>query len=454
MSSADVERTIVSHYNLTSAYPTEWPAELDDSDEEAVGRAGMRRSKSRYSALERVTSDRRTLLPGSQRTQDGKANLVQKDESDPLDGSGSVISSLRNRGLPVEQDLRLRNKFLLSSTTFSPALFLSQAHSDASTDDLLQGLQTLSRSIDQKAQSLKVLVETNFERFVRAKATIDNVYSEMRNQGVQAAPSSPGQPMRNSRQVSRNSAIHARNFSSGSAAGMAQPSLTPSKNALRKETEYGVQGIKVPLLEVSQRAEDVWGPALGGKEREASLKGIVDAVERDRPLYELGGELSTAIQQKNYDRVVQLYSSARNYATQAVALGDKAAREGMSLTDDEVHKLLVTGRMWTDVEEQTKSFRRDVWRRLTNAKTIAPGSAVTQSEHHMELIGILLEMGVEDNPIWVWLLSRYDTLKSKIAAVVDRSKIEIEIMRRRIAATAAPSVETSALHLRQACARG
>jgi exocyst complex component 2 len=38
------------------------------------------------------------------------------------------------------------------------------------------------------------------------------------------------------------------------------------KNALTKESEYGVQGIKAPLIEVMVKAEEVWGPALGEAE--------------------------------------------------------------------------------------------------------------------------------------------------------------------------------------------
>jgi len=80
--------------------------------------------------------------------------------------------------------MTLGNRFLLSSTTFSPSLFLSQVHNNASTESLAAGLDFLSRSIEQKfLPRLKVLVESNFERFVRAKATIDNVYKEMRDQG-------------------------------------------------------------------------------------------------------------------------------------------------------------------------------------------------------------------------------------------------------------------------------
>lgn len=452
---ADLEREVLSHYNITTRFPNEWPTELDQSDdEEEDQKAGVRRSRSRYSALERAASDRRTFIPGSQQTRDGKANVVQKDEPDPLGAQRSVITSLKQRGLPIDHDSRLRNRFLLSSTTFSPALFLSQTHADASTQDLVQGLRYLEQSIDQKSASLKVLVETNFERFVRAKATIDNVYTEMRNQGMESvAPlpaTSTGPPSpkarRHSRQVSRNSGMHQRITSTGSIA----PPPPPSKNALRKESEYGVKGVKGPLLEVSQRAEDVWGPALEGREREAGLKDVAEAVTKDRAIYELGRELQSAAQQKNYERVVELFASARSYASQATAVADSAAATGQKLTDAQVHRVLVTGRMWADVQEQTNELKKEIWRRLSNVENVHRSAAASQVEEHMELISILLELGVEDNPIWVWLLSRYDALKSKISAVTGRSKVEIEILRRRLAGADPPSQESAAAFLRMA----
>jgi exocyst complex component 2 len=447
---SDFERSIVNHYNLSTPYPVEWPAELDESDEEAVpGRdLSARKSKSRYSALERSASDRRSVIPGSQKTDDGRANLVQKDEPDPLGGMDSVVAVLKQRGLPVDEDTRLRNKFLLSSTTFSPGLFLSQTHSNASTQSLLQGLENLTRSIDQKSASLKVLVESNFERFVRAKATIDNVYTEMRNQGTEVETGLISPP--HSRHVSRSSG-HYRNFSSGSATGISQPAKPPpSKNALRKESEYGVQGIKTPLLEVSQKAEDVWGPALGGRQREARLKAIVEAVQREREIYELGAKLSKSIKQKDYDAIVEQYNLARHYANDAKAVAEKAAGGRQVLTDDQIHRILVTGRMWTDVETQVKALKRDIWRRLSNVQSVLPVSGAPQAEEHMELIGVLLELGVDDNPIWVWLLSRYDYLKTKITGMSERSKVEIEILRRRLATSESTSPQITASFLRQA----
>ena len=334
------------------------------------------------------------------------------------------------------------NRFLLSSTTFSPAMFLSQVHSTASTNDLLQGLDVLSRSIDQKSASLKVLVESNFERFVRAKATIDNVYTEMKYRGAEPTPP---RARPHSRHASRNSF----RTSSGNQASMALPTDPKKKNALTKESEYGVLGIKSPLLDVSAKAEEVWGPALGGREKEDSLKVMSGTIERYKELYEVNAAITDSIKRKDYETLVEEYAKARRFADDAKKLAGKLA--STPATDSQIQQILLAARVWHDVDEQIEDFKRDVWRRLIAMQNLSPKADVAigiPQDQHMELIGILLELGVTDNPIWVWLLSRYDYLKNKITTTSDRSKIEIEILRRRLANGEKPTPQVIASQLR------
>ncbi|KAI9807650.1 MAG: hypothetical protein M1825_005591 [Sarcosagium campestre] len=486
---ADFERNMLNHYNLTNPFPVEWPAEKDlsdASDEEKIqpkskSNAPIRRSKSRYSALERTGGEARKSVPGSERTGDGVENLVQKDEPDPLGGSDSVVRVLRYKGLPVEENTRLRNRFMLSSTTFSPALFLSQVHSTASTQSLLQGLEFLSRSIDQKSASLKVLVESNFERFVKAKSTIDSVYTEMRNTGAEPGDASNA----HSRQTSRSSNTHFRNISGSGPSkspgrGFDKPLPTPlaetkKKNALTKESEFGVQGIKAPLIEVAVKAEEVWGPALGGREREKSLKAVSTALEKYRGIFEVGGSIADSIKRRDYEALIEDYTRARKYADEARNLANAAStatrqQSSVTITDPQIYQIIVTAQMWADVETQIEDCKRDLWRRLVGIQTNLHASATASSstatstsvagvplgidggnqqpEEHMEIIGVLLELGVQDNPIWVWLLSRYDYLKNKITATSERFKIEIEVVRRRLAAGPKPSPQVAASYLR------
>lgn len=104
---ADDERTILEYYELPTAYPSEWPAEkdfdLDDgwADEQDPK---QQRRQSRYEALESAFGGRKSFVEG----QGGLGSLVQKDEADPLGTSESVVRSLKQLGLPVQEDARLR----------------------------------------------------------------------------------------------------------------------------------------------------------------------------------------------------------------------------------------------------------------------------------------------------------------------------------------------------------
>ncbi|KIW02344.1 uncharacterized protein PV09_06485 [Verruconis gallopava] len=460
-----METTLLNHYKLPSLDPSEWPADKDfedSSDDEPVSSSvgvQKRASKSRYSALNR-NATLRSSVPGAERSKDGKENLVQKDEPDPLGGSQSVIQVLRLRGLPIEDDWKLRNRFLLSSTTFSPPMFLSEVHNRASTDDLLRGLEFLSQSIEKKSASLKVLVESNFERFVKAKSTIDNVYKEMREHGQDLEkPRSPGSHSRaHSRQLSRNS-VHFRRTSGNQSFS---PGLTVDtnynlkrKNALIKESDYGVLPIKVPLLELSTKVEELWGPALGGREKEESLKAVLACVEKNRSLFELGTVVRDAIKRRDNEALVEAYKSAKDYADQARKIVDSAVASRTSLKDADLHQVIVTARMWADIEEQIEVFKRDVWRRLAGTHFSKHDSEpMRKQDEHLELISILLELGVDDNPINIWLISRYDFLKTKIDAAFERMKVEVEILRRHVSNDNRPTNFQMASYLRNATPDG
>ena len=437
--------TVLAHYKIDDRAPEAWPAtnEADDeSDHElqivkgpAKGRSGNRQSrvKSRYSVLE-MTGGRAL---GSDRSRNDMQKLVQQDEPDALGTRTTVMASLRQHHANVE-DEQLRSRFLLASTTFNPSAYLSTVHSHTQTEDLLKGLRFLQSSIEQKSASLKILVENNFERFVRAKTTIDSVYNEMRNQGIDADSQQPA----HARQTSRSS----NHFRSSSGQNMEPPiEAVKKKHALVKESDYGTLGIKSPLLDVAVNAEDIWGPALGGRDREENLKTVLESFQKSEGIFQIGGQISTAIRQKDYDGLVRHYSRAKLYADDAREAADSSARTGMALSDPEVHQLVITARMWLDAEEQVKNFKRDMWKELTSVQAnLAMSTDKNRQDEHMTLIGILLELGVDDNPIWLWLLSRYDYVRDRITATFNRSRVEIEALRRRLAIMEKPSMHAAA----------
>jgi len=291
-------------------------------------------------------------------------------------------------------------------------------------------------------------VESNFERFVRAKTTIDNVYAEMRNQGVDSEPEKP----RTHSRVTSKSSNHFRSTSSQGplSPNRAKDKPLPSdkkKHALTKESEYGIQGIKAPLIEVVVKAEEVWSPALGGRDQEATLKQAQDSIENDRGVFEASAAVADCIKRKDYAQLIEAFSQVKKFADDARIIAETASSNRSLLTDAQVYKIVITGRIWADVEDRIDGFKREVWRKLTNVQAASTPGRSTYDEH-MALISVLLELGVEDNPLWVWLLSRYDYLKNKIGATFERSRVEIEVLRRRLANENRPTPQTAANLLR------
>ena len=108
---ADQDRTIMEFYQIPTLFPSEWPTEKDisdSSDEEREKKKKLNRRKSKYQALERAVSNRASVVPGSeQAAKGGVGNLVQRDEPDPLGTTDSVVRTLRQLGVPLQDDLRL-----------------------------------------------------------------------------------------------------------------------------------------------------------------------------------------------------------------------------------------------------------------------------------------------------------------------------------------------------------
>lgn len=283
---------------------------------------------------------------------------------------------------------------------------------------------------------------------MRAKTTIDNVYAEMRDQGAEFEVE---KPKAHSRVGSKGSA-HFRSPSGQASStlnwGVNKPLPSDKKkHALTKESEYGVQGIKGPLIEVAVKAEEIWGPALGGREKEEGLRLALDSLEKCRGIFNAGSAISDCIKRKDYDTLVDEYSRARKYADEARGIANNAINNQSPLTEPQVNQIVITARMWSEVENGINNFKRGLWRKLTDAQA-TPRTGRGPQEEYMVLIGILLELGVDDNPIWVWLLSRYDYLKTKIRTTFQRSRVEIEVLRRRLANAEKPTPQVVALHLK------
>ena len=94
-----------------------------------------------------------------------------------------LFSTLRKKSIPIDSSPSLAQPYLLSSRTFSPSDYLSTVHSSSTYSVLASGLENLQESIQSESGALKQLVTGDFDRFVRCKNGIDEVYERMSEGG-------------------------------------------------------------------------------------------------------------------------------------------------------------------------------------------------------------------------------------------------------------------------------
>lgn len=116
MATRNYGQPFLTHYHISDPFPVEWPADKDDSDAsdtESSSRARAKqaqppsRRKSVYSILERPSHRYQQRTP-SESTSSTTDHVKSTDERDPLGSNERVVDILRRRGLPVDDDVQLR----------------------------------------------------------------------------------------------------------------------------------------------------------------------------------------------------------------------------------------------------------------------------------------------------------------------------------------------------------
>ena len=104
MNDSRSDAALLKHYRLKDPFPTTWSDPVDEAQKKQNGL--NRKSTVRYSVLQEdnVASTLKGLLAGDRY----EGATVPQDEPDPLGTTDSVVRVLRKRGLPVEDNVRLR----------------------------------------------------------------------------------------------------------------------------------------------------------------------------------------------------------------------------------------------------------------------------------------------------------------------------------------------------------
>ena len=138
---------------------------------------------------------------------------------------------------------------MITNKSFQPRYFLQQVHKDTSYNELISGEERLRLSVDQRAEALKHLVHTNFDRFVSAKVTVDHVYEEMKSK------------------------------------------------QLNPEEEYGTRFLEKSLNEANSRADQIYGPIVERRQKVEKVRSTLTVLQRYKFFFNLPSNLLESIKQ-------------------------------------------------------------------------------------------------------------------------------------------------------------
>lgn len=351
---AEQER-IRQYYNLTDEGSTEWtePNTVSEID------LGTSNDTSKYALLRQLAS-----------THTSGISDVPQDEADPLGSTNSIVSVLQSRGIDVS-DPSKRNRYLISSTTFSPRLFLRDVHPEATYDNLVNSLNFLESTISERSEALRYLIEHDSDRFVQAKSSLDSVFKNIQ------------------------------------AAAFNDP-----------ESELGFHHLKSLIDDSNAKATIMMKPVMDNRSKDERLNTALALVDGNKYLFNLPSLILTHIKNNDHDSLVRDYRRGKDMRS--------SEEEILSSSDDlttKIEKQRVLERIWNEVEKIVDEYKKQIWKKL--AETSA-------EQNYLGIITKQLELGVEDNPITEWISAQAGFFETKFTEAFDKLESSTEHYRNNI----------------------
>ncbi|OAV89384.1 hypothetical protein PTTG_03981 [Puccinia triticina 1-1 BBBD Race 1] len=274
-----------------------------------------------------------------------------KGEDDPL-------GLLRG---PILADVSgdLRSTVSTTSKTFDPKAFLSTVHPNASFSDLKKGGARLRESLEQRSEALKILVESEFDRFVAVKVANEGVYEQMK-----AGP-------------------------------------------LRSECDYGTADLKESLRLGTSKADQVYTPLLENRKKAERLRSTLGVFERSKFFFNLPGTLIEAIEAEKYDAVLLAYKRGKNMLDSRP--GQVLNLPAPSNPEQLAQQKRIFDKVWSDVEKVVNDFKLKLLTKLASSTT---GSKPL--EEIEKTIEIILELDPMSDPAWTFCENQYKSTMEKL----------------------------------------
>ncbi|POW17792.1 hypothetical protein PSHT_06230 [Puccinia striiformis] len=266
-----------------------------------------------------------------------------------------VVGDLRNTFRQLQKLLTQRLSYPLSILT-------------RSFSDLKKGGARLRESLEQRSEALKILVESEFDRFVSVKVAHEAVYEQMK-----AGP-------------------------------------------LKPECDYGTADLKESLRLGTSKAIRFIHPFWRTEKKAERLRSTLGVFERSKFFFNLPGTLIEAIEAEKYDAVLLAYTRGKNMLD---------SRPGLVLNlpapsnpKQSAQQKRIFDKVWSDVEKVVNDLKLKL---LTKLATWSAGSKPI--EEIDKTIEIILELDPTSDPAWTFCENQHKSIMEKLVLIFkDASK--------------------------------
>ncbi|KAF7732380.1 hypothetical protein EC973_005276 [Apophysomyces ossiformis] len=353
------DAAILRFYQLDSLEPNTWVDETSGYHDEPTQESTLQQF-----ARQGDASSSSMQLPRSPSETEGGLQLM--DDSDPLGIYNSIFENGLSRNTNIAE-LREKSTMIIANKSFQPRHFLLEVHKNTSYNDLVRGEERLRQGVNQRAEALKSLVHTNFDRFVSAKNTIDHVYDEMKSK------------------------------------------------QLIEQQEYGTHALKTALEEASAKADQIYGPIVERRRRVDKVRSTLTILQRYKFFFNLPSGLLESIKQNKYETAIRDYKRGKYLYQTLKGEDDQSDSPGIDESDDaftndtearitDLHRK-VFDRVWTEVTKIVTELQNVLLKMLAD-----PWRSMDEQEKTINVkreISFLFDLDTTEDPAWFYLDSQY-----------------------------------------------
>ncbi|BFZ55447.1 Exocyst complex component S5 [Savitreella phatthalungensis] len=304
---------------------------------------------------------------------------LSANELDALGTGVSIYRALEKSG--VNRGRETLAEYSIESKTFSARSYIRDIHRKATGSELRRGKDNLQKEVDKKSDSLRSLVEQNFDRFVGAKSTIDQVHAQIKRDFV----------------VRKNTAI-----------GSAMASNDGTSVNL-------VDGMRETLNEAIAKGAQIFEPIVRGKVNADHLRFALSTLEQYKQHFDMPSKMLKYLDDGDDEALAKQFKIGQR-------LFAEARRQPTHVGGVVEQRML--DQVWSIVQKYVKQRELELLSALEDDRS--DSAAVNRT------CMTLLEIGVDVNPYYRAFQHGSTHLREAVIMQIEVQRVNVEMLRRQI----------------------